>query len=133
MKKLFQKHREILLYVLLGGVTTLVSIGTFILFHSLLKLDVLVANALSWFLAVGVAYITNRTWVFGSQVQGKKLWAECFAFYAGRLLTLGLEEGILLVFVKWLDFPGTPIKLVAQIAVLLGNYIISKCIIFRKK
>ena len=133
MKKLFQKHRQLLLYLFWGGVTTLVSIGTFVLFHDLMQLDVLVANALSWFFAVGVAYITNRRWVFCSQIRGKKLWAECAAFYAGRLLTLGIEEGILLVFVTWLTFPGTPVKLVAQIAVLLGNYIISKCIVFRKK
>ena len=39
----------------------------------------------------------------------------------------------LLVFVTWLHFPGVWVKVAAQIAVLVGNYFISKLIIFKKK
>ena len=92
----------------------------------------LIANVISWVLAVATAYATNRTWVFGSKAKGKAFWKEMAAFFSGRLLTLFMEEAILLVFVTWLGFPGVWIKVAAQIAVLVGNYFISKLLIFKK-
>ena len=127
------KHREILLYILFGGATTAVSIGSFVLFHTVLGINELIANVLSWVLAVGFAFVTNRKWVFCSTAQGIAAWKEAVSFYSGRLLTLGVEEGLLLVFATWLSFPGTAVKIAGQIIVLVGNYAISKWLIFRKK
>ena len=82
---------------------------------------------------MGFAYLTNRTWVFASQAKGKAIIPECLSFYAGRLLTLGLEEGLLLVFATWLSWNATWVKIAGQVLVLAGNYIISKLLVFRKK
>jgi putative flippase GtrA len=60
LKELFRKHREILLYVFFGGLTTVVSIGSFIHFDGILHIHELIANVLSWICAVGFAYGTNR-------------------------------------------------------------------------
>ena len=134
LKKLYpqyEKHKEILLYIFFGGCATVVSIGTFWAFDRVM--NELIANVLSWVITVGFAFVTNRTWVFRSQAKGKAVWGELGAFYAGRLLTLGLEEVILLVGITFLSFPALPVKIAAQILVLVGNYIISKLLIFRKK
>ena len=127
---MYAKHKSILLYIFFGGCTTVVSIGTFMILD--LVMDALLANIGSWILAVGFAYVTNRRWVFDSQAEGKAAWKEMLSFYSGRLLTLGLEEALLLVFVTWLQFDSTVIKIIAQVAVLIGNYLISKLIVFRK-
>ena len=131
--KLYAKHKEILLYILFGGVATVVSIGSFVICETLLGIDALIANVISWVLAVATAYGTNRTWVFCSHTKGKAFWTEMVGFFSGRVLSLLMEETILLVFVTWLHFPGVWIKVAAQIAVLVGNYFISKLIIFKKK
>ena len=131
IRKLFQKHRELILYVFFGGLATLVSIGTFLAFDRIM--NELLANLLSWVITVGFAYWTNRTWVFCSQVRGRGVWKEMLTFYAGRLATLGLEEAILLVFVTLLGWRAALVKIVAQVVVVVGNYIISKLLIFRKK
>ncbi len=127
---LYEKHKELILYVFFGGLATVVSIGTFFLFD--LVIHELVANVLSWVITVGFAYWTNRTWVFQSQVKGKGVWKEMLTFYSGRLLTLGLEELILLVFATILAWNATLVKIAAQVVVLIGNYIISKLFIFKK-
>lgn len=128
--KPYEKHKELLLYIFFGGCTTVISIGTFALLDRFMS--ELIANLFSWVFAVGFAYLTNRIWVFRSQVRGKAIWKEIFTFYGGRLLTLGIEEGVLLVFVTWLAFPGTAVKIAGQVLVLIGNYVISKHLIFRK-
>lgn len=127
---LYAKYKSILLYIFFGGCTTIVSIGSFVLLDPVL--GELLANIGSWILAVAFAYVTNRVWVFGSRVRGKAIWKEMLSFYSGRLITLGLEEAMLLVFVTWLQFNSTVIKVIAQIVVLVGNYLISKLITFRK-
>ncbi len=133
IKALYNKYREILLYVFFGGFTTVVSVGSFLLFDKVLGIHELIANVLSWIFAVGFAYVTNHRWVFCSKAKGAALRTELLGFYGGRLLTLGLEEGLLLVFVTWLGINSTVIKLIAQFVVLTGNYILSKFLIFRKK
>ena len=130
---LYAKYKEVLLYIFFGGIATVVSIGSFVICDVTLGMNELVANVISWVLAVSTAYATNRTWVFGSKAKGKAFWQEIAAFFSGRVLTLVMEEAILLIFVTWLGLPGVWIKVAAQIAVLVGNYFISKLLVFKKK
>ena len=60
----YQKNREVLLYLFFGGLTFLVSIGSYTFFYVGLHINELIANVFSWILAVLFAYITNRIWVF---------------------------------------------------------------------
>ena len=126
----YAKHKQVLLYLFFGGCTTLISIGSFALAD--MVVNELVANIISWILAVTVAYLTNRVWVFDSEAKGRGVAKEAVAFYAGRLTTLGIEELLLFVFVTWLGCNGLLIKTIAQIVVLVGNYLLSKFLIFKK-
>ena len=128
----YKKHREVLLYLLFGGLTTLVSILSFALFAEAMGMNVLWANVLSWILAVSFAYITNRTWVFSQKANtGAGILREVLSFFGGRLATLFIEEAILAVFITWLALPAMPVKIAAQIVVIVLNYVISKLFVFR--
>ena len=127
----YKKHKEVLLYLLFGGLTTLVSIATFALFIAL-GINELIANVLSWILAVLFAYVTNRTWVFSSDADTKAaVIKEMASFFGGRLATLLVEEAILAVFITWLGFPAMWVKVAAQIVVIVLNYIVSKFFVFK--
>ena len=112
----------------------MVSILVYAVCDRLLGMDPLVANIISWILAVGFAYVTNRKWVFESRASGSRaVIQEAAAFYGGRLLTLGLEELLLLIGIKKLGFDSLLVKIVSQIIVIIANYIISKLIVFRSQ
>ena len=129
----YAAHKEVLLYLFFGAVTTAVSLGSFYLFESVLGLDPLLANPISWVLAVLVAYLTNRVWVFHSAAHGAgAILLEVTAFFAGRVVTLLVEEAILLLFVTWLALPAFPVKVAASVIVVILNYILSKLVVFRK-
>lgn len=128
----YKHHKSVLLYLFFGGLTTVISIGTFIAFDSYLGMDVLVANLLSWICAVIFAYATNRVWVFSSRATGKAMGREILSFVGGRLATLGFEELSLWLFVSVLDFNSTMVKILAQVGVLILNYVISKIFVFKK-
>ena len=126
----YLRHKSVLLYLFFGALTTLVSIGTFEL--CLLFMDALLANVPSWIAAVGFAYVTNRTWVFSSQAKGIGIFREACTFYGGRIVTFLLEEVILYVFITLLFLPPLTVKILAQVVVLVLNYVISKLIVFKK-
>ena len=129
----YRKNKDVLLYIFFGGLTTIVSIGSFILADSVLEINELIANILSWICAVSFAYATNRVWVFHSQAKGREIFSEALSFFSGRLATLGIEEVLLLVFVTVLHLNAALIKTAAQFVVLVLNYFISKLLVFRKK
>lgn len=134
LQPFWKKHREVLLYIFFGGLTTVVSIGSFWLFDSVLQLNEHVANTGSWLLAVLFAFVTNRLWVFQAPTNGFGgfVW-QLLRFYGGRLATFAIEELIILVFITWLKFPGLAVKIAAQVVVLILNYIVSKLFVFKKK
>lgn len=128
---IYLKYKEQLLYLFFGVLTTVVSIAVFSLFTIVIPCDELFANLISWIVAVMFAFLTNRTWVFQSDSK-QSFFKQMQSFYLGRVATLGVEELILLVFVKVLSLNAMLVKIVAQVVVILLNYIISKLFVFKK-
>ena len=134
IKALCLKYREILLYLIFGGLTTVVSMLSFWLAYNVLGIHELIANVISWICAVTFAYLTNAKWVFESKPANRQeRIREIVSFYTGRLATLGVEELLILIFATWLGFNGLLVKLVAQVVVVILNYVISKLFVFKKK
>ncbi len=130
-RNFYIKQKSKLLYLFFGALTTFVSIGVFILCNSILYLDVLFANILSWICAVLFAYVTNRRWVFESK--SANVGKEIVSFFVGRLFTLAIEEIVLVIFVNILFCNATLIKCFAQVVVLVLNYVVSKLFVFKEK
>lgn len=143
MKKiinLYKKYEEIINYLIVGVLTTIVSLVVkwgllFTVLDPKNSVQLQVAVVISWIAAVVFAYITNRIIVFKSK--SKKILKEITSFFGSRLLTLGLEMLIMWFFVTFLklnsDLWVLIWTMVAQILVIIFNYIFSKLFVFKKK
>ena len=125
------RRQETLAYLLIGGLTTLVG---FLIYIPLSRwMSILIANVISWIGAVLFAFIMNKAFVFENEAWDLGSVARQGAAFAGmRLLTLGAEELCLFVFSEKLGLNSIAVKVVAQIVVVILNYVFSKRIIFRK-
>jgi putative flippase GtrA len=133
LRPFYEKYKEPLLYLFFGGLTTLLSIFLYWLFAHPLGVPPLAANVVSWILCVAFAYVTNRTWVFKDKARGPRgILREAASFTVGRLATLGLEELILWLGISVLAVNDLLVKIVAQVLVIVGNYVISKFLVFKK-
>ena len=133
LSDLYKKYKEIINYLIFGGLTTLVSIGTYAIFTKIFNIDYLVSNVLSWIIAVLFAFITNKLFVFESKSKDKKLISkEITNFFFFRIVSLVLEMVIMYVFVDLLAINDLITKIIAQIIVILANYIFSKVFVFKK-
>lgn len=133
---LYKKYDEMINYLIVGGLTTVVSLGTYYFcVYTFLNPDnafqLQIANIISWISCVTFAYFTNRIFVFKSKRTDKL--KEAISFYGSRIATLLLEMGIMFVFVTILHFNDKIIKLVAQVVITILNYVLSKLLIFKKK
>ena len=140
LKAIYKAHKEGILYLLFGGLTTLISILSFWLFSLMLGEErYLLSNFLSWVLAVIFAFITNKTLVFGSKKTDKStLLREGLEFLGARVFSLGLEEGGLWLLLDAFGMALLPsgdliAKVIMSVIVILVNYFLSKFIIFKKK
>lgn len=147
IKELFIKYKEIIMYLIFGVLTTLVSWGSYALFEMAFGLFIgntivlsSVANVLSWIAAVLFAFITNKLWVFDSKsFAGATVIKELGAFVGSRLLTGVLEWfGVPLLMLIGLDQPilgieGMLAKVLISVIVVILNYILSKLLVFRNK
>ena len=125
--------KGIIMYLIFGVLTTLLNFLVFTYCDLMLHIDVLIANIIAWIAGVIFAFITNKFFVFESKSTNFLLiLKESFSFVTSRLLTLGLEESIIYIFITLLSFNSTIIKLIAQILVIVFNYILSKVVVFKK-
>ena len=127
---LYKKYKEIINYLIFGGLTTLISIITYALFAKVFHIDYLISNVLSWVLAVLFAYITNKIFVFESK--SKKNIKEITSFFFFRVVSLIMEMIILYVFVDMLHIDDLVTKIIAQVIVIVSNYVFSKVFVFKK-
>lgn len=140
MLEFLKKHRSVILYVIFGGMTTVIDwTVSFLLYYfwgeAIDATPILLhgANVIAWVAAVTFAYVTNRSWVFDSKRRGfVPIVCELAAFAGGRVLTLLLQEIIMGVFCTWLGLNEYLFKLIAAVLVVILNYFISKLLVFRK-
>lgn len=147
MKEFFKKHRELIIYIIVGGLTTVVN---YIIHFGLrfLGANYYIALSIAWLGAVLFAYVANRIFVFESKTKGKAQIKEFALFIFARVFSYGLELLISFIFIDlahadsfvWQpDFIDAVIpmgelivKTVAQVVIVLSNYIFSKLVIFKK-
>ena len=159
-KDFYIKHRQIILYLFFGFVTTIASLGACFL---TLKVGVIfihdengeptelldvIASTFQWISGVLVAFITNKKWVFTEAEQGKLSTAKQLGKFAGgRVVTYFVEVVVNLAAIALLEALGyTPFsiigilisarvwaKIVSSFIVVVANYFISKLYVFKKK
>ncbi len=144
MKSLVKKFfdNEILSYLFFGLATTIVSVASRMLCYEVTGNEIL-ATIIGDVLGILFAFVTNDTIVFKQKRQG---WpSRLIKFFTARLATMGLN--LLLTFIFVTSFPqiigqfvNNNIKMVntietfvAQVLIIVLNYVFSKIFIFKNK
>ena len=142
MKKVidyYHRYEEIINYLIVGGLTTLVSLGVkyallFTILDASNSIQLQISVMISWICAVIFAYIMNRIFVFKSK--SKNYFKEISSFVGGRILTLLLEMVFMWFFVTFLKLNSNAwvitFTIICQVVITLSNYILSKLFVFKK-
>ena len=107
IKELFYKYEEIISYLIVGGLTTMVSLITYyLLVYTILDpnigIELQIANIVSWIFSVTFAYFTNRKYVFKSK--NKISFKEGISFYISRIGSLQHHHEYVAILVEHVTF-----------------------------
>ena len=126
MKRIYLS-KELLTYIITGGITTGVNYmlyGLFLFFH----VPYIASNSIAWTGAVIAAYVLNRKWGFRSN---RRIPEEFFSFAALRFITLLVENVLLWLAVDQLSLSLIGSKLIVSVVTVIGNYALCKYRVFK--
>ena len=122
--------KETINYLIVGGLTTVVSIASYNIFRFFIE-NITVCTILSWVCAVLFAYITNRIFVFNSKE--KNIIKEIASFTASRIFSLIVEIIVMFILTSIFKINDRIAKIIVQFIIVVLNYITSKIFVFKKK
>lgn len=135
MKKILKAFltKEVILYVFFGVCTMILNTVVYAVLYQHLGVSNVTSTAAAWLAAVIAAYLTNRVWVFESKAEGFGPLAREFAAFLSCRVATGLADvAIMYVGVDLLQMQPILMKLLANVVVIVGNYLASKFFIFKK-
>lgn len=114
-----------------GLINSLVDLCLFLLAHNFLTSSLIVANVLSWSVAVTGSYVMNSYFTFAAE-SGRRLHRRAYlAFVVSQILGLIAATATLVLAAK--AMPVLYAKLVAIGVSFLVNFSISHFVVFRKR
>ena len=139
IKELCVKHREILVYLIVGVMTTVFAWAIRFLWNIIfyagtahpLPVQTTILTIVEFIAGVSFAYPTNRKWVFRST--NPNILKEAAGFVSARLTTLAIQMLLNLVIINLLHVNFYVATVVIGIIVVILNYVFSKLLVFRKK
>ena len=136
IKELYLKYKEIINYLIVGVLTTVVSLTVYYgLVLTVLDpqkpIQLQAANIVSWVCAVIFAYWANRKFVFESK--STEIVKEAGAFVTARIGTLVMDMVFMFVTVSLFGMNDKVAKLLDQVMVTIANYVFSKLFVFKDK
>ena len=133
IRNLMKQYREILAYLIFGVLTTVVNYAVYLPCYNLLGFSAAVSNAVAWVVAVMLAFLTNKPFVFKSTDWSvSAVIPELTKFVGCRIGSGAAETAILFVTVDLLGWNGNIWKLATSVLVVILNYIGSKLLVFKK-
>lgn len=134
---LYKKHQELVNYLVVGVIGTVVSIAIFTVLMKMTNESVL-SNVISWMVTVILMYILNRYFVFLEHAKDKVvILKEMSTFVSARIATLLLETAIVWLGIDVMKLNSglkiIAVKTIGQVLVIVLNFVAAKLVIFKKK
>lgn len=130
MKKIVWKYQDIIIYFIVGCLSTFVNLLSYA-FYRLFIPSYLINIVLSWLTSLVFAFFMNHKYVFKSK--NNKIKQEFLSFTISRLLTLGMEILFMYLLVDLIQVNDLIAKVIVQFLVFLTNYLFGKFIVFKKE
>lgn len=135
-KALYKKYEEIIVYLIVGVLTTIVSWAAkfganALLFHNTMHptfFENAVLSTVNWVAGVIFAYFTNRRFVFKSK---KPMREEAPKFVLSRVATWVMDVAVMQILTA-VGMNLVVATVISAVLVVIGNYVFSKLFVFNK-
>lgn len=131
---LIRKHRDIIVYAILGVLTTVVNFIVYFSLIAIFSMPAAASNVIAWAAAVIFAFLTNKPLAFKSYDWSLSVTAaEFIKFVVCRIGSGVVETVFIMITVDMLSLHNGIMKVLISVIVVIANYIASKLFVFKKK
>lgn len=131
---MMKKYRELLMYGIVGVMTTVINMAAFWAFNTPLAIHYTVANIVAWVIAVVFAFFANKLFVFENHGwSGGVVLHEATTFFLSRIASLLVDMAGMALMISVLHCDEMISKFVVNVVVILINYVLGKFWVFGKK
>lgn len=132
IKHILDKKNKIIVYLISGVITTIISFVTFKMFLGMM--NYISAFTFSWMLAVTFAFVSTRKRVYDSKaITKKEKTTEYVRFIIGRIITYIVNLVLLMIAVEIFEWDEFYSNVVITIIVIILNYFVGDLMINRVK
>lgn len=121
---------QLIKYGFFGAITTIINLLLFYIF-TLIGIQYLVSNAISYFIAVVLSYYLNNNYVFDKKNQGEI--KKIIKFVLVRIASLGLDSIFLWLCVSLLNYDVFISKIIISVVIILITFVVNKTVVFDEK
>ncbi len=119
-KKLLE---QIIKFIIVGGIATIIDFIVFFLFHELLKVSTILSNILSFSVSVVYNYIASTKWVFNVKKDSKN---QFIIFLILSIVGLLINTIIVYITIDIFNWSSLLCKILATAIVMIFNFITRK-------
>ena len=123
---------QIIKFVIVGGIATIIDYIVFFLLHDLLKINTLISNITSFSISVVYNYIASIKWVFDVDKE-KNAKTQFVIFIVLSIIGLILNTAIVYICVDVMKMFSILAKVLATAFVMVFNFITRKKFLEKKK
>lgn len=139
LSEIFNRHREAYLYIICGGLTTLVTWASYALFVRA-GIELNLSNIMSWFCGILFAFVVNKWIVFSSTSLNATLVLKELGSFLGSRVFTGIIAFVLFAVLLMVGMDqvlfntkGFVAKIVVTVVEVVLNWFLSKYVVFRKR
>lgn len=120
-------------YIIFGVLTTVINIFSYLVLNKI-GIYYVISNVIAFILSIIFAFITNKIYVFNSKTWNLNIvLRESITFLASRLASFIVDTLTLILLVEIIGINDFIAKIIANIIVIIINYLLSKLVVFKKR
>ena len=123
--KITQTQYEVIKFIIVGGINTVNYYIVYLLLLKILGVNYLVSHIIGFIVAFIISYYLNCYFVYKVQ----PTWKKFIQFPITQVINMGMQTGLLYVFVHWLHMSSVIAPFIGLIITIPITFVLSKYIL----
>lgn len=118
-------------YVIFAIITSLLNVGTYMLFYNLIIKNVIVSNVAAYAVSITSSFFINKKVVFKND--NTNLLEQMISYLGVKAVSFAIDSFVLILFVDIFGFNNFISKLIANASTTISNYTLNNKVVFKNK
>lgn len=117
-------------YVFFAIVTSLLNVGTYLLFYNFILENILISNIIAYAVSITISFILNKKVVFKNN--GGNIIKQIIFYLLVKLASFTIDSIVLVICKEYIGLSNFIAKLIANMSTTISNYTLNQKMVFKE-